>query len=329
VKQRRRPTDILPQIPESAYYSTSLGVMLRGLSEEVLVDSSFEALKGKVNLIFTSPPFPLNKKKKYGNLSGNEYLNWITSFGSIFKDLLSDDGSIVMELGNSWEPGLPVFSTLGLRTLLKFLEDNELFLCQEIICHNPARLPGPASWVTVDRIRLKDSFTRLWWMSPTPRPKANNKNVLSEYSPAMKRLIETKKFNAGDRPSEHRISTDFFAIDNGGSISPNVLIFPNTNSNDSYQSYCRANDIRLHPARMQIELPTFFIKFLTEPGDTILDPFGGSNTTGKAAETLGRHWVSIEPNEEYILGSMARFNKSELHVFKNGKKLEDMEAYNE
>ena len=299
--------------------------MLQGMSENILSDSALKCVMGKINLIFTSPPFPLNKKKKYGNLTGDQYLNWITSFGPIFKNLLAKDGSIVMELGNSWEPGLPVFSTLGLRTLLKFLDDNELYLCQEIICHNPARLPGPAAWVTTDRIRLKDSFTRLWWMSTIPRPKANNKNVLCEYSPSMKKLLQTKKFNSGYRPSQHRISTDSFALDNGGAISPSVLIYPNTKSNDSYQLYCRTNDIHLHPARMQIELPTFFIKFLTEPGDIVLDPFSGSNTTGKAAEALKRHWISIEPNEEYIRGSIARFENKDVHVFNQVDKLESME----
>jgi hypothetical protein len=171
--------------------------MLHGLAEDVLKHKDLEAIRGRVQLIFTSPPFPLNTKKKYGNLQGEEYLQWLTSFGSLFRELLTPDGSIVIELGNSWEPGLPTMSTLGLKALLRFQEENNLHLCQEFICHNPARLPSPAQWVTIERIRLKDSFTRLWWLSPSPRPKANNKNVLKEYSAAMQRLLKTKQFNAG------------------------------------------------------------------------------------------------------------------------------------
>lgn len=294
--------------PASAVYETDCGVMLRGLAETVLAEPDLVALKGKVQMIFTSPPFPLNTKKKYGNLKGDEYLEWLVSFGPKFRELLTPDGSIVIELGNSWEPGLPTMSTLGLKALLRFQEENDLHLCQEFICHNPARLPSPAQWVTIERIRLKDSFTRLWWLSPSSRPKANNRNVLQEYSASMKKLLKTKRFNSGKRPSEHQVSEESFATDHGGAIPPNVLSMSNTSASDSYQLYCRTNDIGFHPARMQPGLPEFFINFLTDPGDIVLDPFGGSNTTGAAAERLKRRWVAIEPTDHYIQGSIGRFD---------------------
>ena len=288
--------------------------MIEGTSETVLASKELDPVRGKVQLIFTSPPFPLNTKKRYGNLQGEKYLEWLTSFGPLFKELLTPDGSIVIELGNSWEPGLPSMSTLGLKALLRFQEENELHLCQEIICHNPARLPSPAQWVTIERIRLKDSYTRLWWMSPTARPKASNRNVLVPYSQAMKRLINTKRYNAGPRPSEHVVSLESFSVDHGGAISPSVLSFPNTSSSDSYLKHCRTNGIELHPARMPTALPEFFINFLTEPGDLVLDPFGGSNTTGAAADMLGRNWVAIEPTPNYIQGSLGRFDPSRVHI---------------
>jgi site-specific DNA-methyltransferase (cytosine-N4-specific) len=301
-------------LPKSTAYSTELGMMLRGLSENVLKHQDLDAIRGKVQLIFTSPPFPLNTKKKYGNLKGEEYLQWLAGFGSLFSELLTPDGSIVIELGNSWEPGLPTMSTLGLKALLKFQEENELHLCQEFICHNPARLPSPAQWVTIERIRVKDSFTRLWWLSPSERPKADNRNVLKEYSASMKRLLKTKQFNAGKRPSEHQISEESFAKDNGGAIPPNVLEIANTAANDPYQEYCRNNGIEFHPARMPTALPEFFINLLTTPGDVVLDPFGGSNTTGAAAEKLGRHWISIEPKGKYIHGSLGRFDENVIDI---------------
>lgn len=300
------------EVPKDVAYATDLGQMRCGKTEEVLAQSEMNSLHGQVQLIFTSPPFPLNTKKKYGNFKGDEYLEWLTGYGALFRKLLTPDGSIVIEIGNSWEPGLPTMSTLGLKALLKFQEENELHLCQEFICHNPARLPSPAQWVTIERIRLKDSFTRLWWLSPSTRPKANNKNVLNEYSPSMQRLIKTKKFNAGKRPSEHTISEGSFAIDNGGSISPNVLSISNTSSSDPYQIYCRDQKIESHPARMPTDLPEFFIKFLTDPKDIVFDPFGGSNTTGAAAENLGRKWLTVEPTPHYIAGSIGRFSQEAL-----------------
>ena len=166
-------------------YKTSWGAMYQGDCEDILKVYPITRRKGKVQLILTSPPFPLNRKKKYGNRTGEEYLNWLKNLAPLFRDYLASDGSIVLELGNAWEVGKPVMSTLPLRALMAFLEAAELNLCQEFICYNPARLPTPAQWVTVERIRVKDSFTRVWWMSPVERPKANNRNVPKLYSPSM------------------------------------------------------------------------------------------------------------------------------------------------
>jgi len=289
-----------------AYY-TDLGGMFLGKSDQLLSGKFFKAIEGKVSLIFTSPPFPLNRKKRYGNETGDTYIEWLCEFGQFFKKMLTQDGSIVIEMGNSWEPGSPVMSTLSTRALLEFQSKNSLYLCQEFIWQNPAKLPTPVQWVNVERIRVKDSFTKLWWMSPTANPKASNKRVLKEYSDSMKILLKNRRYNSGKRPSEHHISESAFLRNNGGAIPSSVLTYPNTNSSDPYQLYCREKGFQLHPARMPSELASFFIKFLTEPGDIVFDPFGGSNTTGASSEALERYWISIEASEEYIKGSKGRF----------------------
>lgn len=288
--------------------------MFHGKAEEVLTSGVADSFRGKVQLIFTSPPFPLNRKKKYGNLAGDQFVDWLAAFGAIFKDILAPNGSIVIEMGNSWVPNEPVMSTLALKSLLAFQERNQLHLCQEFICHNPARLPSPAQWVTIERIRLKDSHTKLWWMSPSTRPKANNRNVLTEYSPSMKKLLKTQHYNAGTRPSQHVISETSFLIDNGGAIPPSVLSVANTKAGDPYQQFCKEQNIESHPARMPKEVAEFFVRYLTDPGDLVLDPFGGSNTTGAAAENLGRRWVTVEANLNYIHGSVARFPKARSYL---------------
>jgi len=281
--------------------------MFHGMSDELLASPDFEKYEGQVDLVFTSPPFPLNRAKKYGNKNGQEYIDWLASYGPLLKKLLTPTGSIVMEVGNSWEQGSPTMSTLPVRSLLQFQEKNELHLCQEFVWQNPAKLPTPAQWVNVDRIRVKDSFTKIWWMSPTERPKASNRNVLKEYSSSMKKLLKTGYYNPGKRPSEHNIGETSFLADNGGAIPGSVLTFANTQATDDYQAYCREFSIEPHPARMPMDLARFFINFLTTPGDLVLDPFGGTNTTGCAAEELNRFWVSIEAEWKYIEGSRGRF----------------------
>lgn len=292
----------------SPAYKTTRGAMYEATLDDFLGSQSSVARSGKVQLIFTSPPFPLNRKKRYGNEVGEDYVEWLSGFARSLADLLTEDGSLVLELGNAWEPGKPVMSTLALRALLAFLEAAKLNLCQQFVCHNPARLPSPAQWVNVERIRVKDAFTHLWWMSPSERPKANNREVLTQYSSRMEKLLRTGEYNGGRRPSQHHIGATSFLTDNGGAIPPNVLTFSNTVSTDPYRRYCHENGLRLHPARMPAGLAEFFIRFLTAPNDVVLDPFAGSNTTGAVAEGLRRRWIAIEPKPDYVAGSRARFD---------------------
>lgn len=308
------------------YYSTNKGTLYLGDSINFLKNELYTTVKGKIDLLITSPPFPLNNKKKYGNLKGEEYKNWFISLAPLYEDLLSETGSIIIEIGNAWENERPVQSLLHLECLLGFVKSSNLRLIQEFICYNPSKLPSPAQWVTVNRLRTVDSYTHIWWIAKNDYPKANNANVLRPYSKSMKSLLARQNYNTGQRPSEHNISKKGFLKDNGGSISHNffeleninddrevrlphnVLSFSNTNSNDSYMRKCRENNITPHPARMNAGIVSFFIDFLTDEKDIILDPFAGSNTTGFVAEEKNRKWISIEANESYANQSKFRFN---------------------
>lgn len=318
----------------SVAYKRPQGTLYFGDSQAALNHSELTRYKGKVQLVFTSPPFPLNRKKKYGNLQGEEYVEWLAAYALPLTEYLTADGSIVIEVGNGWDAGQPTVSTLAIEALLAFKKKADLYLCQEFICFNPARLPSPAQWVTVERCRVKEAFTRVWWMSPTPRPKADNGRILTEYSVAMRKLLERGTYNPGVRPSEHTVGQTSFLIDNGGAIPPNVLIpsaaailqeilasgteltdvlsIANTSTTDPYQKYCRVNRITQHPARMPMKLVQFFVDFLTEPNDLVLDPFAGSNTTGFVAELRNRQWVSIEADKHYATTSEERFRQFEL-----------------
>lgn len=289
------------------YYRTQQGSCFNAESETALLSKELRNYRGKIKLIFTSPPFPLNRKKNYGNLKGKEYVAWLSSFAPMFSEYLARDGSIVLELGNAWNSGKPTYSILPLEALLAFKEVGRFHLCQEFIYYNPARLPSPVQWVNKERIRVKDAFTRLWWLSSTPRPDADNRRILVEYSDRMQRLLKSGTYNAGRRPSQHVIGSQSFLTRNKGAIPPNVIIASNTQSNGKYLSFCRRNKIIPHPARMPEEIPLFFIRFLTKKKDLVLDPFAGSNVTGAVAEKLDRRWLAIEPNRDFAKGSKGRF----------------------
>jgi hypothetical protein len=290
-------------------YRTGLGVAYQSTIEDFLRSSRSSPHTGNIKLVLTSPPFPLLKKKRYGNYQGQEYLEWIADIFSGVANLLAPDGSIVLEIGNAWDPGQPSMSTLPLRALLEVTEKTGLSICQQFVCYNPARLPGPAQWVTVKRYRVKDAYTHVWWLAKDPWLIADNRRVAQPYSDGMKKLLERGHYNSGIRPSEHRINPDTFLRNNGGAIPSNVLTYANTSDSRDYTDWCRTHGIRVHPARMPAGLARFFVDFLTDPGDLVFDPFGGSNVVGAVAEESQRRWLTVERESQYLLGSMGRFER--------------------
>lgn len=295
--QATRSTSKLP-----IFHSTSLGTMLNGDSLNYLHNARNA---NSVDLIMTSPPFGLVRKKSYGNEDADAYCEWFRPFAEGFHKVLKDSGSLVIDIGGAWKPGTPTRSLYHFELLLMLCKEYGFHLCQEHYWWNPAKLPTPAEWVNVRRVRVKDAVNTVWWLSPTPYPKANNKRILAPYSSSMLGLLKNG-YKAKTRPSGHVIS-DKFSKNNGGSVPPNLLAIANTESNGVYQAYCREKGLDIHPARFPSLLPEYFIRFLTDPGDFVLDPFGGSCITGMVSENLGRRWACIEMNTEYLEGAKSRF----------------------
>ena len=283
------------------YHQTPLGCIFHADSLDVMQMQHRES----VDLIMTSPPFALTRKKDYGNEQEDAYLEWFKNFAVQFQRILKDDGSLVIDLGGAWKPGFPVRSLYHFKLLIMLCEQFGFHLAQEFYWWNPSKLPAPAEWVNIRRIRVKDAINTVWWLSKTPWPRASNRRVLQPYSDSMKTLLSSG-YKAKLRPSGHDISTKF-SIDNGASIPPNLIAVPNTESNSSYMRYCKQNEISPHPARFPATLPEYFIRMLTDPKDLVLDPFGGSCITGEVAERLDRKWICVELVERYLEGAMGRF----------------------
>ncbi len=286
-------------IKPKPFYFTEFGASYLGDSLELMKKLPDES----INLIMTSPPYALVFKKEYGNVDAHEYVDWFKKFAKEFKRILTEDGSLVIDIGGSWNKGKPTRSVYQFELLIELVK--EFHLAQEFYWYNPAKLPSPAEWVTVRRIRVKDSVETVWWLSKAPFPKADNRKVLQPYSKDMQRLIE-KGYKAKKRPSGHNI-TNKFGKENGGSIPPNLIQVGNTDSSSNYLKMCKKKGMKPHPARYPKELPSFFIKFLTEPGDLVLDPFCGSNVTGYVSQENKRRWIGFELKDEYLLGSEYRF----------------------
>ena len=303
------------------YHKTRLGRMMLGDSLHIMK----RLRTSSVDLVMTSPPFGLVRKKDYGNVPSGEYLDWFRPFAEQMHRVLKDTGSLVIDIGGAWEAGKPTRSLYHFKLLIMLCEEYGFHLAQDFYWWNPSKLPTPAEWVTVRRIRVKDAINTVWWLSKTEWPKASNRRVLQPYSPSMMDLL-AKGYRAKKRPSGHDISENF-AIDNGAAIPPNLIALPNTESNGAYQRYCEEHKLTPHPARYPAELPEYFIRMLTDRGDLVVDPFGGSCVTGEVSERLGRKWMCAELVEDYLEGAVGRFTPNGAATVKVPSKKPDEGYY--
>jgi site-specific DNA-methyltransferase (cytosine-N4-specific) len=285
-------------------YVTHYGAAYRGDSRELLAHVPDET----VDLVVTSPPFALQRQKDYGNVDQAEYVEWLLGFAAAIKRVLKPRGSFVLDLGGAYCKGRPVRSLYNFRVLIRMCDELGWKLAEEFFWYNPSKLPSPIEWVNKRKIRAKDAVNTVWWLAKDDFPKADVSKVLAPYSERMKLLLRDSErfYTPRKRPSGHDISARF-GDDNGGAIPPNLLQIPNSESNSAYLRYCQIAGVQGHPARFPEKLPEFFINFLTDRGDLVLDIFGGSNTTGAVAERLGRRWMAFETSQEYLAASAFRF----------------------
>ncbi len=289
-------------------YFTALGAAYQGDSRRLLTEVEDDS----VNLVFTSPPFALQRQKEYGNCDEREYVDWLMEFARLLKPKLREDASFVLDLGGAYQKGVPSRSLYPFRVLTRFCDELGFHLAEDFYWFNPSKLPSPIEWVNKRKLRAKDSVNTVWWFSKTPWPKANVSKVLAPYSDRMKKLIADPAafYTPKKRPSGHDIGAAF-GKDNGGAIPSNLLQIPNSESNGQYVTGCNTVGAKQHPARFPEKLPEFFIRFLTDPGDLVLDIFAGSNTTGAVAEREGRRWLGFELELDYVAASAFRFIDSE------------------
>jgi len=316
-------------------FQTKWGASYIGDSRKLLEELPDDS----INLVLTSPPFALLREKEYGNERQSDYIDWLMTFAEIVFRKLREDGSFVLDLGGAYERGTPTRSLYNFRVPIRLVDEIGFVLAEDFYWFNPSKLPSPIEWVNKRKIRAKDSVNTVWWFGKTPWVKSDVSKVLTEYSSRMKKLLEDPDgfYTPAERPSGHNIGKGF-AKNNGGAIPSNLLQIPNSESNGAYSSACKAVGVKRHPARFPSKLPEFFIKFLTDPEDLVVDIFSGSNTTGMVAEKQSRRWLAFEERSDYVASSVFRFvpndlEKEELSDLFNridaGKKVDLLEYQNQ
>lgn len=258
---------------------------------------------GSVQLILSSPPYPLQRPREYGNLPADQWVDWMLRLCEQMTPLLTNDGSFMFNLGPVWKPGVPAQSLYYERFLLRMEDALGIHLLQHLYWQNPVKLPQMA-WNAKRRVRVTPSVEPIFWMSPNPNAYGNNRQVLRPYS--KKGLESIRNPRLSKRPCGEQFGPTSF-VDRGGSIPPSLITATPTGKEDAAYRRAMRTDGRVpHPATMPSAVSRFGILLASREGDTVLDPFSGSGTVPVEAARLGRNGIGIERSKAYLEGSLIR-----------------------
>ena len=269
---------------------------------------------GSVNAIITSPPFPLNRQREYGGWEPDRYLDILLEHIAAMKPLLTNDGSLVVSLGEVYLKGVPALNPYQ-EELVVAMRKLGWSLCGRHVYVNPAS-PKTTPWVTKSRIRCARATETFYWWSPTPYPKANNREVLQPYS---NRFLQTLAAGGEIRAREGGARQSYpglrFRQNNGGRIPLNFTFAGHEGATSAYSRYCAANGLPRHPALMSAEVTEHFVRLVTDTGDLLYDPFGGSLRVAEVCKRLGRRYLASEKCLEYLKGGFGRLDPQTIEDF--------------
>ena len=175
--QPNAASDERPRVPRpQVFHQTKLGKIFHGDSLGLLHD---RLEPGSVDLIMTSPPFGLVRKKSYGNEDADEYVRWFKPFADGFRRVLKPKGSLVIDIGGAWKKGFACRSLYHFELLIALVRDHGFHLCQEHYLVEPGKAANSCRMGEHSACAGKDAVNCVWWLSPTPWPKASNRRILA------------------------------------------------------------------------------------------------------------------------------------------------------
>lgn len=236
-----------------------------------------------IDLIFTSPPYADQRQHAYGGVGPDEYVDWFLPKAQQFMRVLKLTGTFILNIKERVVNGER--HTYVLELVLKMREQGWLWT-EEFMWHKKNSYPG--KWPN----RFRDNWERLIQFNKDKKFQMHQEAVMVPVGDWAKdrlaNLSETDKIR-----DESKAGSGF-----GKNVSNwlgRTMVYP---TNVIHMATECSN--RNHSATFPVELPAWFIKLFTQPGDVVLDPFMGSGTTALAGIQQGRNFVGIDISKEYV-----------------------------
>lgn len=260
-------------------------------------------LAGQVDLIVTSPPYADARHKHYDNVHPDAYEDWFLSFHEPFFDALKPTGSLILNIKDKVVDGVRhrfVWQTIDA------LCERGWYAIDDYVWHKTNPMPG--AWPT----RLRDGWEYCFHLAKSKRPYFNADAVrrpIGDWVESRLRKLGGNDLSRHNSANESGFGRDISKWVGKASVLPsNVLSLALVGKNKG------------HPAVFPVELPLFFIKLLCPEDGLVVDPFGGSGTTGIAALSAGRRSVLIDNNADYCKEAVQRL-QTEGKATLNGRLL--------
>ena len=248
--------------------------------------------ENSVDLIVTSPPYADSRKSTYGGIHPDKYVAWFIPRSAEFLRVLKPTGTFILNITEKVVDGER--HTYVLELILELRRQGWLWT-EELMWHKRNCYPG--KWPN----RFRDAWERLLQFNKNKQFNMYQEEVMVPMgdwaTTRLKNLSETDK-----RRDPSKVGSGF-----GKNVSKwanremayptNVLHMATETGNQN------------HSAVFPGDLPEWFIKLFTQPGDTVLDPFVGSGTTSIVAQSLGRNSIGID-----ILDENCQLAQSRLRV---------------
>ncbi|MCL5877044.1 MAG: site-specific DNA-methyltransferase [Candidatus Bathyarchaeota archaeon] len=241
------------------------------------------------SLIVTSPPYADRRKKTYGGIHPDKFVEWFLPKSKEFFRVLKDDGTFILNIKERVSNGER--HTFVLNLILEMRKQGWLWT-EEFVWHKKNCYPGKwpnrfrDAWEPIFQFNKKKEFNMFQEEVMTP---------VGDWSKRRLKNLSSTDFTRDESKTQSGFGKKIVNWVGRNEVYPTNVLYMATEC--SYKA---------HSATFPIDLPTWFIKLFTQKGDAVLDPFGGSGTTALAAKNLDRHFIAIDINKTYCQDARER-----------------------